>query len=482
MISSCSFTKIDPLKNICKSFTLLVGLALVPLSGCVSIDNNSRLPNTVAQTATPQEIIWSGEVRALPGQLDRLPLFSSNSPEWVKTPGILLSTFPPQGKKVSAAHLNLPLEGQFNLFAHHFTHTPKDLQTLYLGIIVSNPTQKPVTLNILQAASYLLEPDAPFKTQPPMLENPNGEIFSGPGIRAVDTVLRGQRQADFPASIVIPPQQSRMLLNHPIPVRGLQRPVNGRSSFMRLQSNGKVYLASMAMFALKNKDESDRAPTLQEWQQLLDTGALAMPRDKIPTPPDQVGGQLIYSRVAGVQDGSAWQANLVDRGKDFLAIPEAGKTISYAISTLKAGRLGTGQSQAAKMLVRYPDTAYESHGNYCVYYDLNLPLYNPTDRAQKVTVTLANPIKEDSLSKSGLRFRQPSLDFPFFRGTIHLRYSDETGKQVTRYVHLWQRVGQIVDPLVTWQLKPQEKRSIRVNFFYPPDSTPPQVLTVSTSE
>jgi hypothetical protein len=200
--------------------------------------------------------------------------------------------------------------------------------------------------------------------------------------------------------------------------------------------------------------------------------------------------QQLLKKLSGLEKLGRYQDNsidclylvAVDRGKDFLAIPEAGKTISYAISTLKAGRLGTGQSQAAKMLVRYPDTAYESHGNYCVYYDLNLPLYNPTDRAQKVTVTLANPIKEDSLSKSGLRFRQPSLDFPFFRGTIRLRYSDETGKQVTRYVHLWQRVGQIVDPLVTWQLKPQEKRSIRVNFFYPPDSTPPQVLTVSTSE
>lgn len=460
----------------------LVGLALVPVTGCGSIDKDFRSPNVVAQTATPQDIILSGEVRALPGKLDRVPLFSSNSPEWVKTPGILLSTFPPQGKKVSAAHLNFPLQGEFNLFAHHFTHTPKDLQTLYLGILVNNPSQKPVNLQVLQAASYLLEPDAPFKTQPPMLENPNGEIFSGPGIRAVDTVLRGKRQADFPASIVIPAQQSRMLLNHPIPVRGLERLLNGRSSFMRLQSNGKVYIASMAMFAPKNSDGGDRAPTLQEWQNLLDTGSLAMPRDKIPTPPDRVAGQLIYSRVAGVQEGSNWQANLVDRDKDFLTIPQVGKTISYAISTLKAGRLGTGQSQAAKMLVRYPDTAYESHGNYCVYYDLNLPLYNPTDQTQKVTITLANPIKEDVLSKSGLRFRQPSLDFPFFRGTIRLHYSDEEGKQVTRYVHLWQRVGQIVDPLVTWELKPQQKRSIRVDFFYPPDSTPPQVLTVATAD
>lgn len=313
-----------------------------------------------------------------------------------------------------------------------------------------------------------------------MLENPHGEVFSGPGIRAVDTVLRGQRQPDFPATLVISPQQNKMLFVLPIPVRGLEPPVNGRSMFMKLESDGEVYLASLAMFAKKNGDGSDRAPTLSEWQELLDTSNLAMPRDKTPTPLDRVGGQLIYSRVAGVQEGSSWQAQLVDGGKEVLTIPETGDRISYAISTLRGGRLGTEQIQAAKMLVRYPDTAYESHGNYGVYYDLTLPLYNPSDRDRTVAITLANPIKEDKLSKSGLRFRQPPLDFPFFRGTVRLRYVDEGGKPVTRYLHLWQRSGQIVDPLLTLSLKAKETRSLRVDFFYPPDSTPPQVLTIAT--
>ncbi|HBY81412.1 MAG TPA: hypothetical protein DEG47_31475, partial [Cyanobacteria bacterium UBA11148] len=91
------------------------------------------------------------------------------------------------------------------------------------------------------------------------------------------------------------------------------------------------------------------------------------------------------------------------------------------ISTLRGGRMGTNQSQAARMLVRYPDTAYESHGNYGVQYDLSLPLINPTDQPQTVTLTLETPIKEDQLSLQGLRFRQPPLDFPYFRGTVRLR-------------------------------------------------------------
>lgn len=459
---------------------LLLGLAVIPFA-----EYSIALPNFRSETSpqavpSPQEIVQLGEVRTLPGQLDQVPLFSSDSPEWIKTPGILLSTFPPTGKTTPAAHLNFPLQGQFNLFAHHFTHTPKDLQTLYLGVIVHNPAKQPVTLNVLQAASYLLEPEAPFQSQPPIMENPNGEVFSGPGIRAVDTVLRGQRQNDFPASVVIPPGEYRMLLNHPIPVKGLKRLVNGRSTFMRLYSNSKVYVATLAMFAKKNPDGRDRAPTLQEWQQLLIAGSLAGPRDRLPTPPNQAGGTLIYSRVAGVQQGAGWQAQLVDPEKSYLTIPQAGKSIFYVISTLRGGRLGTGQVQAAKLLVRYSDTAYESHGNYGVHYDLRLPLLNSSRQTQIVTLTLATPIKEDQLSKPGVRFRQPPQDFPFFRGTVRLRYTTDQGQQVTRYVHLWQRVAQVVEPLLTLQLKADEKRLVQVDFLYPPDSTPPQVLTVST--
>lgn len=55
----------------------------------------------------------------------------------------------------------------------------------------------------------------------------------------------------FAAKLVIPPGQSRMSLNHPIPVRNLEKPVNGRSNFMRLRSSNKIYACSLAMFAKK---------------------------------------------------------------------------------------------------------------------------------------------------------------------------------------------------------------------------------------
>lgn len=460
--------------------SLFVKLAFLPLlwslTGCLP-----RLPlaNANPSPALFQTQVWPDPVRPLPGGLDSVPMFNSNSPEWIKQPGILLSTFPPEGKRTPAAHLNYAFKGEFTLFSHHFTHTPPDLRTLYLGILVHNPNATPVTLTIPAVASSLMEPDAPFKTLSPMVENPNGEVFSGPGIRSVDQVLRDRHQADFPETVVIPPNQSRLIMNHGIAVKGLAKPINGRSTFIRLQSSDAVYVAELAMFAPTDSAGKERAPTLAEWQTLLETGGLAGPRDKLPTPPGQ-GGVLIYSRVAGVQPGSRWQATLTDPDTPTLRLPDPGKGIIYALSTLRAGRLGTEQSQAAPLVVRYGDTAYEAHGNYGVHYDLTLPLYNPSTKAQTVVLTLATPIKEEKLQKAGVQFRNPPQTHPFFRGTIRVAYTDEAGQAVTRYVHLWQRTGQWVDPFLKLTLPPQASSTVRVDFLYPPDATPPQILRIAT--
>jgi len=196
----------------------------------------SFLPILTLAQATPilppQEIIKPQEVRSLPDQLDSVLVFNSNSPEVVQTEGILLSTFPPMGKRVPSAHLNQAFEGRFDLFAHHIAKalTPQDLRTLYLGVVVHNPGQTAVTLDILNAASYVSQPDAPFIDLPSYLDNATGKVFAGPGGRAVGEVLRGQRQSLFPPQIVIPPGESRLLMNLPIPVKTLTPPLNGRST------------------------------------------------------------------------------------------------------------------------------------------------------------------------------------------------------------------------------------------------------------
>jgi hypothetical protein len=234
-------------------------------------------------------------------------------------------------------------------------------------------------------------------------------------------------------------------------------------------------------------DGSEVAPTLEEWQTLLKTGNLAQPRDRTPTPPDQAKGQMIYGRVAGVAQGSRWIAQIVDPKQPgesnsqqwSLAIPQSGQAFSYGLSTLLRGTLGTGQVQSATMVARYPDTAYQAHGNYAIEYNLTLPLQNTTEQPQTVAIALETPIKEEQ-PKAGLRFLEPPAKQVFFRGTVRLRYNNDQGLPQTRYVHLVQRRGQQGEPLIVMKLAAGDRRLVQVDLLYPPDSTPPQILTVKT--
>ncbi len=427
----------------------------------------------------PQEYVRPQVVSPLPGQLDDVPVFNSNSPELVGNPGILLSTFPPDGFANPDAHLDFAVEGRFDVFAHHvYKAETEDLTDLYLGILVHNPTAETVTVDVLAGASYLSQPDAPFITLPAVeafsADNP---VYAGPGSRVMGMLLRDERQDSLPGRLTLAPGETQMLLNLPIPVAELDPPINGRSTLMRLRSSGSVYLASLAQYA----DAEGNAPALSDWQQLLAGGELSEPRDRIPTPIVDNPENVIYGRVAGVSQGSQWTATVTDGpASGSLTIPSPGDAQSFGISTLYVGRLGTGQNQTAEMLVRYPDTAYQAHGNYGVEYDLALPLYNPTDQPQTIFVTLETAIKEDDLSTNGLRFFAPLPPQTFFRGPIQLRYRDDSGLPRIRNYHLVQRRGQQGTPLVQLTLQPQEQRRVEVNLLYPPDSTPPQVLTVQT--
>ncbi|MEM9137631.1 MAG: DUF3370 domain-containing protein [Cyanobacteria bacterium P01_F01_bin.42] len=461
------------------------------------------------------------EVRPLPGSLDQIPVFNSNSPEVVQTDGILLSTFPDKKMASESAHLDYAFEGRFDLFAHHLARglTPGDDRTLYIGILLHNPKKRPVKLDLLQAVSYLSQ-EAPFRQLPDYVANPLGKTYSGPGSRVTNDVLRGQRQSHWPAQIEIPPRSSRMLLNAPIPLRRLKVPVNGtlpsgslllpsaqvlqdknksekssknkpipinaRSTLMHLSSDGPLYIASLAMYAPVTSSGEERVPALEEWVDLLRNGDLAGPRDLPPTSPKERDFErFFYGRVAGVTQGSKWAAQLTDpSGSDAesveqFTIPEAGERLSYVLSTVDYNTFGTQQIQSAPMLRRYSDTAYRGHGNYGVEYDLTIPLYNPTDETQAVSISLQTPLQDEALT-SALRFREPPSSKIFFRGTVRIRYNSDFGIPLTRYLHLIQRQGQQGKPLVTLRMKPRQRRLFQVQLLYPPDATPPQVLTVET--
>ena len=438
----------------------------------------------ISQVSNQRKIILDRqEMRPLMGNLDDVPMFNSNSPEIVQTEGILLSAFPPEGMAHPQAHLNFPFQGRFELFTHHISKAPPpvDLRTLYIGAIAYNPTDQPVTIDILQGASYLSQPDAPFYDAPNYSLNNDGAMYRGPGDRAMLDILRGRRQAIFPAQIVIPPKQSKMLMNIPIPVKELDPPLNGRSGLSRLRSDGKVYIATLSLYARLNPDGTERAPNLEEWENILKKGELAKPRDVVPTPQDLTEGAFEYSRVAGIQIGSQWFGRLTDSNKsEDLSIPKRGESYSYGLSLLQYGTMGTGQVQTAPIKVRYPDTAYSAHGNYGVQYNLTLPLQNPTSETQTVILSFQNPIKYDK-PVGGLQFFEPLPDDVFFRGSVRTRFRNDKGLAQTRYVHLVMRRGERGKSLVTLTMPPGDRRVVQFDFLYPADATPPQVLTVTTT-
>jgi Protein of unknown function (DUF3370) len=430
-----------------------------------------------------REVLSIQEVRSLPGELDEVPVFNSNSPELVLEQGILLSTFPNVGSTFPNAHLNYGFKGRFDVFSHHISKASHagEVKSLFQGILLQNPTTESVTVTVLQGASYLTRPDALFVSLNDYVEDPVGNVYSGPGSRVMSDLLRGRRSGWLPVIMQLAPGESRMLLNLPIPA-GLVTPTsNGRSTLIRLNSSGTVYLASMAMYAPRDAAGEERIPMLEDWQRFLGTSNLAGPRDRTPTPlkdKNQGDDRMIYGRVAGVAKGSQWNTTLADQG-DKLKIPQKGRAFSYAISTLPRGTFGTGQVQSAPMLVRYPDTAYLANGNYGIQYNLTLPLHNTSNQSQSIAISLETPLKQD-MSRDQVLFMNPPEAKIFFRGTVKLRYIDDANVPQTRFFHIVQRRGQQGEALAKLNLKPGEMRSVEVSLLYPPDATPPQLLTVKT--
>ncbi len=447
------------------------------------------------QPIQAEYIVQPQEVRPLPGQLDEIPVFNSNSPEVIEGEGILLSTFPGNRKYYPGAHLNQPINGRFDFFSHHIAR-PKDSRTLYQGVLVKNPTDSYITINFLQAGSYVTGKDAPFVNLPPQVDDPYGQVYSGPGSRLMSEILRGSSQTGFPRQVIVPPGQTRLLF-----ALAINRS-SARSTFLRLQSDGPVYLANLAMFAIPeyapvtdamsteaaiaSKPIRFRPPSLPDWQALLARGRLATPRDLSPTPIEQVrpGSRKtpIYGRVAGISLGSRWETTLVDNADaTYLSIPERGSAFSYPLSTVNVGTHGTNQIQSAPMVARYPDTAYLAHGNYGVHYQLELPLKNTTRRRQSVSIAMHTPIKQDQ-HNDRLFFVSNPTGQVFFRGTVKIHYEDDAGRMQQRYVHLTQRQGEMSDPLVMLNMQPGEERRVSIDLLYPPDATPPQVITVETEQ
>lgn len=421
------------------------------------------------------------EIRVLPGKLNAVPVFNSNSPEVVQSEGVLLSLFPPHGKKFPAAHLNHLLNGDFDIFFHHISNglLTKSSKSVFIGIVAHNPNVRNAVIKINRAATYLSQPDAPFKSLPPATDNASGDVYAGPGDRVMSDFLHAKpNDPIWPATLVIPPGQTRVIAAFPIPIKSLVPPLNGLSGMIELHSSRPVYVASLALYG-KTEDGVDDVPELSEWEKALHNSDLVHPREKPPTAPGTKPG-IVYGRVAGVSIGTVWDGLITDGpDKKFLSI-KPGMKISYPISSIEQGAFGTGQIQSANLAVRYPDTAYQAHGNYGVHYALQIPLHNTGDMESVVTIHLQSPLKSDE-HKGELKFFDAPPTRVFFRGTVRVRYIDDNGAICDKYIHLVQNRGEKSGPLAQVLLKANEHRKISLDLFYPPDATPPQVLTVKAN-
>jgi hypothetical protein len=435
----------------------------------------AQAPQTGQERSGP--VLRSQTVAPLPGGLDQVLMVNDNNPELISGPGILLSTFPGEGRSVPEAHLDVALQGRFDLFSHHvYAGKPDTLSsTLWLAVVAQPRGDGPVQLRLLEGSTALsqsLDPamaGAPFLPLPPLLAEGTTPAWAGPGSRVATELLMRRRSPELARSWTLEPGEPSTLVVLPLPVRGLDPLLNGRNLQLRLQSDGPVSLATLAAFG-----PNDRPPPPETWAELLDGGL--SPKEHEPTPRG-APGRLIYSRVSGVQVGSVWRGTITSPEKPWLSAAAA--PISWPIASLERGSLGTGQVQTAELKAFYPGTAWAAHGNYGVEYDLSIPLRNTGPEPVQLQLALESPLKGDQRN-GGLRFNSAPARAVMFRGPIEVAGLDGPGGRPTarRRFHLVQRAGEQSPPLGTVTLGPGASRHLRVRLIYPADATPPQVLSL----
>ena len=423
------------------------------------------------------------QIRPLPGKLDKVLMVNDNNPELITSEGILISTFPTKSTKSSSAktdksNLAVSLNGRFDLFSHHVYagHSDQLESTLWLAVLAQPLGNKPVQLTLLAGSTSLSQATeagqtaAPFLPLPTLIAETTIPIAAGPGSRVAGDLLRGTRVPELPINWEIPPDSPSALVVLPIPVAGLDPLLNGRNLQMRLQSSGSISLAIVAAYG-----NPKVAPLLSRLVELLQSGKLST-KEHRPTPRGS-SGKIVYSRVSGIQLGSTWKATLTDPGSPVLNAINT--PISWPISSLEKGSLGTGQVQTAELTTLYDGTAWAAHGNYGVEYDLTLPLHNGSNQTKTYLLTLESPLKNDN-NNASLNFRNSATGPVMYRGLIEVSglKSQARVSMGRRRFHLVLRQGQKGPDLGRITLKPGETHNIRVRLVYPADATPPQVLTL----
>ncbi|MGV3523271.1 MAG: DUF3370 family protein [Candidatus Sericytochromatia bacterium] len=424
------------------------------LTGC-----GAWLQQQPAPPETPA-VISSQRVRMapLPGALDAEPLLHSNSPERIESPGLILSTLPGGGRLLDHA-----LTGDFSLFLHHIARMPVlDPRTLWIGLLAHADSAGSVSLRSGNVA--LTWPDAPFLALPTLQANPEGRIFAGPGDRVALATLRGD---SLPAQRwELASGEDQLLLQWPIPTNPLWvvQQDNALSALLRLHASAPMRFSLIALHHPGTPRLSDyRAVRMQG----LEAGPAEPPVTEYTPGQPPSSGAFRYGRVAGVARGARWQGELRLDAAQWQALLQ-GESLGWPVSALALKDSGTGHIQSAPLLVRVPGTAVESHGNYGVHYRLRVPLHNPGSQPLRLRWHLQQPL---DLKAGVARFSSPPQNSVRFRGTLRSGSLAQPQDQ-----HLVLKAGEADPPFWEVTLAPDESVEALLEWIYPPDATPPQLL------
>lgn len=385
-------------------------------------------------------------VHPLPGQLDRTALVNSNHPEILRDTGIALSTLPWAGP----VHLGQPQSGAFGIFAHHNNRSGR---TLNQGILLHNPSDRPVTVTIRTTAVRTTQ-EAPYRDRrADIVPAPDGQQTSGPGDASADLALRQWIDGE-PRQVVVPPGGWL-----PLSLKGVPQGAE-ITSRLDLETDGPVHTA--VVFDEAGSDVEQMVQRLRDGRRLPPN-----PGDKVPTEPG-APGPIIFGRVAGIQEGRAWQGRLeLEPGQGYtLSGPATEK--GFVLVGKASNTLGTGQDQAAPLPHRYADAAFKAHGNYGVLHELDVPLRNASSGRQRVSFLFDTPTPAPGLSRA-------------FRGTLAFTWTASDGTERTQYANVNQRAGEDASKaLFTLDLPAGATAPVRVRFIYPANATPPHVLRIRT--
>lgn len=446
---------------------ILAAAALAFVVGCSVWCRQGPVPRP-----TPVPVSVPVRVLPLPGGLDRTEVFNSNSPEIVQQEGVVLSTLPGPGG------LDHAFTGAFRVFSHHIaSDVGRETRLLTLGLLARNPGPRPVVLT-WGGSSYLSQPDAPFVPLPPVLDDPAGTVYAGPGDRVATDLLHGR--ASMPvASMTLAAGATEVVASWSVPTDVvIPPPINGRNTQLALHATGPVQLAEVAVFARRAPEGSFLPVPGDAYRQVLAAGGLAGPREATPSAFDPMlppaTGAFRFGRVAGVSRGDRWEGELASRS--LTAELRVGDRLAVPFATTYLARLGTGQNQSASLQRRYPDTAFQAHGNFGVTYVLRVRLVNPDLTARTYALGLAHAIAAASASATFLEPPGPQITF---RGPVRLDWAEAGGGARTTWAHVVLRRGELPPPFEAMTLPPRTDRTVTVTMVYPADATPPQLLVIA---